>query len=146
MGFEKWAEDGRLAAVCDGCSARARLEERAPKAATATLLVSGWREGARTLTGHKLLCSQCARRGPPALRKVGTEAPATTRGAVVAGRDGKYTLSFEDAQGRKRFVLWKAPTPQRELAERALRTGESISIRLAGTVRVGFRGTGAERT
>ena len=145
MGIEKWAEDGRLAGVCDRCSLRARLDDRDRQAATVTLLGTGWAEGKRTVNGRELRCPRCMPlRGSRSLRAPGAPPPTFTTGTIVAGKDGRYTLSFLDALGRKRFVLWRAPVPQKAAAERAMHTGEEVTIRVEGAVRVGFPGGRAE--
>jgi hypothetical protein len=147
MSIEKWAEDGRLAGVCDRCSLRTRLDDRDVRAAMVTLLGAGWAEGKRTVNGRELRCPRCMPlRGTRGLRAPGAPPPTFTTGTIVAGKDGRYTLSFQDALGRKRVLLWKAPLPQKAAAERAMATGEEVTVRVEGAVRVGVRGGRAQGT
>ncbi len=59
MGFEKWAEDGRLAAVCNKCSARIRTYAQTPAGACLVAEKSGWLADARGAHGQDVTCAAC---------------------------------------------------------------------------------------
>lgn len=149
MGLEAGPKTNRLAGVCDRCGNRLRLGLTDPDNARRALVMLGWVE-----FHPALVCRAChappqhegASRAPapkpPKREDVRTPratAAASSSGRIVAAVQDKFTLSYVDGAGRKRFVLWKAPDVElRVAAERALASGEAIDVTVAGEVRVRF--------
>ncbi len=136
MGFEKWAENGRLAALCDRCGARLRTQALTAAGAECAIYAVGWKEGARTAHACALTCVACVKETARPRAAHPTDVSRGTMASIVGQAGERFTLSFLDATGVKRFLLWKPPVHQRDAAARAFRSGEAIGVHSEGHVRV----------
>jgi hypothetical protein len=138
MGFEKWAENGRIAALCDRCGARLRTEAVTAASAHRAVHAAGWMLGARTEHASEVTCVTCWKEVSRRRVPLSTDVPRGTSASIVGRSGDRFTSSFVDATGAKRFLLWKPPPHQQDAAARAFRSSEDIRVHAEGRVRVTF--------